>query len=133
MNQLPKNFIEKMQSSETTIVKMVFPEMANHYETLFGGTALKWMDEIAFISATRFCRKTVVTVSTDKIDFKKPIPTGSLVELKARVTKVGKSSMIVHVQIFQENLFNDNKTLALQGDFTMVALGANKKPASILE
>jgi acyl-CoA hydrolase len=33
------------------------------------------MDEVAFITATRFTRKDV-TVSSDKIDFTKPIPAG---------------------------------------------------------
>ncbi|MBX9838714.1 MAG: hypothetical protein K2X69_10445 [Silvanigrellaceae bacterium] len=39
------------------MIKCVFPETTNHYNTLFGGTALNWMDEVAFITATRFSRK----------------------------------------------------------------------------
>jgi acyl-CoA hydrolase len=31
---------------------------------------MQLMDEVAFIAATRFARKRVVTVSSDKIDFK---------------------------------------------------------------
>jgi acyl-CoA hydrolase len=36
------------------------------------------MDEVAFITATRFTRKRCVTVSSDKIDFTKPIPAGTI-------------------------------------------------------
>ena len=45
---------QKMESAETRITKAVFPNTTNHYATLFGGTALQWMDEAAFITATRF-------------------------------------------------------------------------------
>ncbi|MDT3409111.1 UNVERIFIED_CONTAM: acyl-CoA hydrolase [Pseudacidovorax intermedius] len=62
---------ERIEASETRIFKAVFPNTTNHYDTLFGGTAMQLMDEVAFITATRFARKRVVTVSSDKIDFKK--------------------------------------------------------------
>jgi len=39
-----------------------------------------WMDEVAYITATRFCRKKVVTISAGNINFEKPIPFGSIVE-----------------------------------------------------
>ncbi len=71
--------------SETRVTKAVFPPTTNHHNTLFGGTALAWMDEVSFIAATRFCRLPLVTVSSDRIDFKHAIPAGSIVELIGRV------------------------------------------------
>ena len=64
-------FRKKIKLSETRIFKAVFPNTTNHYDTLFGGTAMHLMDEVAFITATRFTRKTCVTVSSERIDFKK--------------------------------------------------------------
>lgn len=37
------------------------------------------MDEVAFITATRFSRQVMVTVSSDKVVFKKPIPAGTII------------------------------------------------------
>ena len=79
--------------SETRVTKAVFPPTTNHHNTLFGGTALAWMDEVSFIAATRFCRLPLVTVSSDRIDFKHAIPAGSIVELIGRVIKVGNTSL----------------------------------------
>ena len=76
--------------SVTHVTKAVFPPTTNHHNTLFGGTALAWMDEVSFITATRFCRLPLVTVSTDRIDFNHAIPAGSIVELIGRVIKVAK-------------------------------------------
>lgn len=82
------NIEERIKTSTTTIFKAVFPNTTNHYDTLFGGTAMKLMDETAFITATRFSRQQMVTVSSDKIDFKKPIPAGTIAELSGYVTHV---------------------------------------------
>ncbi len=52
----------RIEKSVTHTVKAIFPNTTNHYDTLFGGTALMWMDEIAFITATRFSRQRMVKV-----------------------------------------------------------------------
>jgi acyl-CoA hydrolase len=67
---------DKIKAAETHIFKAVFPNTTNHYDTLFGGTAMYLMDEVAFITATRFTRQKMVTVSSDRIDFTKVIPAG---------------------------------------------------------
>ncbi len=123
---------EKISISETRIFKVVFPNTANHYDTLFGGTAMQLMDEVAFITATRFSRLRMVTVSSDRIDFKKPIPSGTIVELVGRVTYIGNTSLKVRVNIFIEQMYSDLKEKAVSGEFTFVALDETKKPISIL-
>lgn len=57
-----KDIDKRIKESQTSIFKAVFPNTTNQYDTLFGGTALHLMNEVAFICATRFFRKKVVTV-----------------------------------------------------------------------
>jgi len=116
---------------ETKIVKAVFPENTNHYDTLFGGEALKWMDEVAFLTATRFSRQRYVTVSLDKTDFKKSIPAGTIAELIGKVVMVGKSSLRVQVDIYIEQMYEFKRELAVTGYFTMVAIDEEKSPTVI--
>lgn len=131
MNRL---LIQKREDiSETRVAKMVFPATTNHYDTLFGGIALQWMDEVAYISATRFSRKPMVTISTEQVDFKHPIPSGILIELVARVVKVGRTSLKVEVSIFLEELDSDKTTKAITGHFNFVAIDENQKPIPIFE
>lgn len=72
------NIEERIEKSESRIFKAVFPNTTNHYDTLFGGTAMQLMDEAAFITATRFSRQRMVTVSSDRIDFTKKSETKSV-------------------------------------------------------
>lgn len=132
ISKMNKKTFEKINKSETRIFKAVFPNTTNHYDTLFGGTALQLMDEAAFICATRFSRKKVVTVSSDKVDFNTPIPGGTLIELIARIEEVGTKSVKVSVEIFIEQMYSDCRESAIKGTFTMVAVDENKKAIPIL-
>lgn len=124
---------ERIEASRTSIFKAVFPNTTNHYDTLFGGTAMHLMDEVAFITATRFSRQMMVTVSSDRIDFKRSIPAGTIVELIGKVVKVGNSSLKVNVEIYIEQMYAEGRELAVHGDFTFVAINHEKKPVSILK
>ena len=125
------NYEEKIQNSETKVFKVVFPNITNHHNTMFGGTVMEMMDEVAFMTATRFARKSFVTVSCDRIDFKKPIPADTLIELIGRVKYVGNSSLKVNVQVFVEQMYDEVRERAVSGDFTLVAIDADKKPVRI--
>ena len=126
------NLEERIQKAETRIFKAVFPNTTNHYDTLFGGTAMQLMDEAAFIAATRFSRQRMVTVSSDKIDFKKPIPAGTIVELIGKVTYLGSTSLKIRVEIFVEQMYSDEREKAVTGEFTFVAIDENKQPVKII-
>lgn len=122
----------RTELSETRVTKAVFPPTTNHHNTLFGGTALAWMDEVSFIAATRFCRLPLVTVSSDRIDFKHAIPAGSIVELIGRVIKVGNTSLKVEVEVFVESMCSDARERAISGVFSFVAIDEQKKPVPVL-
>lgn len=124
---------KRIATAETRIFKAVFPNTTNHYDTLYGGTAMALMDEVAFIAGTRFSRKRLVTVSSDRIDFNQPIPAGTIVELVGKVVQVGRTSLKVLVEIFVEQMYEDRRELAITGTFTFVAIDENKKPVAVLD
>ena len=122
---------ERIEASQTSIFKAVFPNTTNHYDTLFGGTAMQLMDEVAFITATRFSRQRMVTVSSDRIDFKKPIPAGTIAELQGKVIYLGRTSLKIRVNIYIEQMYSDQRDKAITGEFTFVAIDENKRPVKI--
>lgn len=124
---------DKIEASETRIFKAVFPNTTNHYDTLFGGTAMHMMDEVAFITATRFSRQRMVTVSSDRIDFNKPIPAGTIVELIGRISHIGNTSLKVRVEIYIEQMYSEDREKAVTGEFSFVAIDENKKPVPVFK
>lgn len=123
---------ERKQKAKTSVFKVVFSNMTNHYDTMFGGIAMEMMDEVAFITATRFSRKVCVTVSSDRIDFKKSIASGSIVELVGKIEEIGNTSLKVKVEIYKEEMYGNIREKSIEGHFTFVALDEHKKPTSIL-
>jgi acyl-CoA hydrolase len=121
----------KAAECETRIIEMVFPNQSNHYGTLFGGRALELMDKSAFITASRFARRAMVTACSERVDFKAPVKNGHLVEVIGRVTKRGTSSVTVSVEMFAEDLLTGERELCAKGKFVLVAVDQFNKPVQI--
>lgn len=122
----------RIENAISRIFKAVFPDSTNHYDTLFGGAAMQLMDEVAFITATRYSRQKMVTVSSSKIDFQKPIPAGTIIELVGEISNVGNTSLKVRVDIFVEQMYTDEREKAITGEFTLVAIDENKQAVKIV-
>jgi acyl-CoA hydrolase len=123
--------IEAGRITEARLIEMVFPEQTNHYGTLFGGQALALMDKAAFIVASRYARRTVVTASSERVDFHVPVRQGQLIELVSRVCATGRTSITVEVELYAEDLLTGDRHLATRGRFVLVALDAHGKPTGV--
>lgn len=123
--------VEHDEGRETRFVEMIFPEQANHYGTLFGGTALSLMGKAAFVAASRRARCPVVMATSDKIEFHMPVPVGALVEIAAKVVRVGRSSMTVEVDVIAETLASGARKSAMRGRFEMVAVDDAGRPVPV--
>jgi len=88
---------------------------------------------VAFITATRFTRKTMVTVSSDKIDFNMPIPSGTIIELVGKILHIGNTSLKVLVEIYVEEMYSFERQKAITGSFTFVAIGEDKQPVKVVD
>jgi acyl-CoA hydrolase len=120
-------------ASEVRLVELIFPHQTNHIGTLFGGNALALMDKAAFLSATRYARRSMVTVASDRVEFKVPVRAGQMVELVARVTRVGRTSVTVSVEMYAEELLSRDRVLATHGSFVFVAIDRHGKPVPIVD
>ena len=122
---------ERIAKAETHVFKTVFPDTTNHHNTMFGGRVIMMMSETAFMTATRYSRKTFVMVSSGQVDFKKPIPAATMVELVGNVHTVGNTSIKIQVDVFLEHLHVEGRERVASGVFTFVALDDDGKPTPV--
>ncbi|ANB62362.1 acyl-CoA thioesterase [Anoxybacteroides amylolyticum] len=120
-----------VEQSKTIQTRLVLPSDTNHLGTIFGGTVLAYIDEIAAVSAMRHARKAVVTVSIDKVDFISSAKVGDILKLEAFVYSTGRTSMKVFVKVETEDLFTGEHCLTTTCFLTMVAIDQNKKPTPV--
>lgn len=117
----------------TRMVEVVFPHLLNHQGTLFGGQALRMMDTAAFVAATRRARRTMVTVGVEEVSYEAPVRQGEIVEIAAEVSRVGRSSVTVEVQMFAEELLSGSRRRTGRGRFAFVAVDADGRPVPVDE
>jgi acyl-CoA hydrolase len=119
---------EQIKLSETKQYRAIFPCNLNANNTLFGGEALKWMDEVAYITATRFARERMFTVNTEKIKFLKAVHPNSIVEIIGRIEKVKWVRVYVKVEMFAEEMYGTGREKVMEGTFVFVSLDDKQKP-----
>lgn len=125
------NKSRKISSSEVIMTQLVLPIHTNSLDTVFGGTVMSWIDVAAAIAAQRHCKNEVVTASIDQLNFIAPIKKGWVVNLKAAVNYVSKTSMEIGVRVDAENPKTSEYFHTASAYLTFVALGPNGKPIEV--
>ena len=122
---------ERILKSETRQFKTIFPCTLNDHDTLFGGTAMQWMDEVAYLTAIRFTKQKMVTVSADNIQFLLPIKTGTIAEIIGKVLRVRNVKIEIKVEIYIEEMYTDKREKAVEAFFTFAAINELNNPTRI--
>ena len=117
--------------SEMTTARLMMPTDANVIGNVFGGSIMKYMDEIAAIVAWRHAGKNVVTASIDRMNFYAPVYVGNLLILKAAVNYVGTTSMEIGVRLEALDPTTRKGTHTGSCYLTYVALDEKGRPTPI--
>lgn len=94
---------------------------------------MSWIDIAGAVCAQRHSNKEVVTASIDELSFIAPVYKGWVVNLKASVNFVSKTSMEIGVRVDAENPKTGETFHTASAYLTFVALGSNGKPAAVPE
>jgi acyl-CoA hydrolase len=119
--------------SETVMTEIVLPNDTNALHNLRGGKILHWMDIASAIAAGKHAQSVVVTVSVDNVVFENPIKLGDVVTIKAKVTRVFRTSIETYIEVTAENLPTQTKYKCNTAYYTFVALNSNGKPTAAPE
>ena len=92
---------------------------------------MQWLDEVAYITATRFTRQRMVTINTENIRFIKAVNPNTIIEIIGRVEKAGAVRLRVKVEIFVEEMYGQGREKAIEGVFVFASLDENKQPKRI--
>jgi acyl-CoA hydrolase len=85
--------------------RLVRPEHLNHYGFLFGGQLLRWVDEVAWITASLDfpgCR--LVTVAMDRVAFHRSVHEGTVLRFVTTKGGEGTTSVCYRVDVFGDSI-----------------------------
>jgi acyl-CoA hydrolase len=102
--------------------RLVFHENINDQGNLFGGNAMKWMDEVAYIAAKKYTHQRMVTVSVERVKFLLAIPHGSIVKVRARILSAGSVKLVICTEIWLDCYTELGRIKAIEGKFVFAAV-----------
>lgn len=117
--------------SKVWMTELVLPGHGNSFGHVFGGVIMSWIDIAGAIAAQRHSRASVVTASIDELSFVAPVMVGWVVNLKASVNYVSRTSMEIGVRVDAENPITGEKFHTASAYLTFVALDQNGKPTPV--
>jgi len=117
---------------EARTLELVFPSHANPMGNAFGGFVVGLMDKVGSYAALRRAGRPVVTVAIGRVEFHVPIKVGDLLEVVARVERVGRTSLTVQVEVYKERFVGSgDRTLATHGELVYVAVNEEGRPVPV--
>lgn len=117
--------------TRTVVQRIMMPMDANPAGNVYGGSILKYIDEVASLVAFRHTRTNVVTASIDRMDFLAPMRVGDFLILRAAINYTGRTSMEVGVRVEAENPRTGHVVHAGSCYLTTVALGSDGRPTPV--
>ena len=103
----------------------MMPRDTNAHGTIFGGVILSYIDQAGAVEAYRHVTQKLVTVAIKEVVFHEPVRVGDLVSLFAQVTRFGRTSITVAVQVYAHRLMDDTPrdVKVTEAELTYVAIG----------
>ncbi|MEM7358032.1 MAG: hotdog domain-containing protein [Pseudomonadota bacterium] len=112
--------------------KIVLPADLNDYGSLFGGTLLKWVDEIAYIRVSLdFPGQHFVTIGLDHVEFRHPIRQGQILRFCCEKTRIGQTSVTYNVKVYRARYETDISEVLFENNITFVCVDSEGNKAKI--
>jgi len=108
------------------------PADANMNGDIFGGWIMAQVDVAGSVLPARIAKGRIVTVAVNQFIFKQPVSVGDLLSFYARVERLGRTSVTVHVEVYAERNPADLQVVKVtEANLTYVAIDANGQPRPI--
>lgn len=103
-----------LPTDKELVLKVIpMPADTNGNGDIFGGWVMAQVDLAGSVLPARYIQGRMATVAVNEFIFRHPVRVGDILSLYASVTRVGRTSITVEVEVFAERF-------AQQGDYVKV-------------
>ena len=118
-----------LPAKEPVLRVVPMPHDTNQHGDIFGGWIMSQVDIAGGVVAARHARGRVATVAVNSFTFKHPVLVGDLVTFFAEVTRLGRTSITVDVEVYASRNPKEEVTVKVtEATLTYVAVGADRRP-----
>ncbi len=117
---------------QPTLRVVPMPADANQFGDIFGGWVMAQVDIAGGVMAMRRSRGRVATVAVNSFVFKQPVLIGDQVSFYAEITRIGRTSITVAVEVYaQRNPTDVICVKVTEASLTYVATGPDRRPREV--
>ncbi|MGE0348348.1 acyl-CoA thioesterase [Hydrogenophaga sp.] len=120
------------QDRELVLKVIPMPADCNANGDIFGGWVMAQVDLAGAVLPARYARERMATVAVNQFVFKQPVRVGDILSFFAHITRVGRTSVTVQVEVFAERFSTQGQYLKVtEASLTYVAIDDNGRPKPI--
>jgi acyl-CoA thioesterase YciA len=120
-------------SDKELVLKVIpMPADTNGNGDIFGGWVMAQVDLAGSVIPARIIRGRMATVAVKEFIFKQPVRVGDILSFYSSVTRIGRTSITVDVEVYAESFRNQGEFVRVtEALLTYVAIDENGRPRAI--
>lgn len=109
---------------------VLLPKDTNRHGTIFGGIIMSYIDLAGAVQCQKITSQPVVTVAMREVVFKEPVMVGEVVSFYGETTRIGNTSISVHVEVEVQRESKSHQVT--QADLVFVCVDSDGRPVPII-
>ena len=120
-------------SDKELVLKVIpMPADTNANGDIFGGWVMAQVDLAGSVIPARLVNGRMATVAVNQFIFKQPVRVGDILSFYSSVTRIGRTSITVDVEVYAESFRNQGEFVRVtEALLTYVAIDENGRPRAI--
>ena len=122
-----------LPTNKELVLKVIpMPADTNGNGDIFGGWVMAQVDLAGSVLPARYVQGRMATVAVNEFVFKQPVRVGDILSFYSSVTRVGRTSITVDVEVFAERFTDQGRYVKVtEASLTYVAIDENGRPRPI--
>ena len=119
-----------LPTDKELVLKVIpMPRDCNANGDIFGGWVMAQVDLAGSVVPARHVDGRMATVAVNQFIFKQPVRVGDILSLFASLTRLGRTSITVQVEVYAERFYTQkNYVKVTEASLTYVAIDDNGRP-----
>jgi len=123
----------QLPTDKELVLKVIpMPADCNANGDIFGGWVMAQVDLAGSVIPARYAQGRMATVAVNEFIFKQPVRIGDILSFFSSLTRIGRTSITVQVEVYAERYHNQGQYIKVtEASLTYVAIDDNGKPREV--
>lgn len=123
----------QLPTDQVLVLKVIpMPGDCNAYGDIFGGWVMAQVDLAGSVLTARHTQGRMATVAVNEFVFKQPVRVGDILSFYSKVSRIGRTSITVKVEVYAEHYFRQGQYMKVtEATLTYVSIDDEGKPREI--